>query len=55
MVWPHLKILWHDKDDSAGNSENNKMEKIEEEMVRQHQRMDKTGVWKMPEGSGKMP
>ena len=21
MVWPHLKILWHGKDNSAGDSE----------------------------------
>ena len=25
MVWPHLKILWHGEDNSAGDSERSKM------------------------------
>ena len=33
MVWPHLKVLWHGKDNSAGDSERRKKErKTEEEM-----------------------
>ena len=33
MVWPNLKILWHGKDNSAGDSEKSKKErKTEEEM-----------------------
>ena len=27
MVWPHLKILWHGKDNSAGDSERSKKER----------------------------
>ena len=27
MVWPHLKILWHDKDNSVGDSERSKKER----------------------------
>ena len=35
MVWPHLKILWHGEDNSAGDSERSKTErKAEEEMGR---------------------
>ena len=35
MVGPHLKILWHGEDNSAGNSERSKRErKTEEEMGR---------------------
>ena len=34
MVWPHLKILCHGKDNSAGDSERNKKErKTEDEMA----------------------
>ena len=33
MVWPHLKILWHGEDNSAGDSER-KERKTEEEMGR---------------------
>ena len=34
MVWPHLKILGHGEDNSAGDSEMSKKErKTEEEMV----------------------
>ena len=48
MVWPHLKILWHGKDNSAGDSERSKKErKTGEEMGRLHQGMD--GVWRFPE------
>ena len=51
-VWPHLKILWHGKDNSAGDSERSKKErKTEEEIWRWHQGMDRTGVWRFPEGS----
>ena len=33
MVWPHLKIIWHGEDNSAGDSERSKKErKTEEEM-----------------------
>ena len=31
MVWPHLKILWHGEDNSAGDSERSKKEKKTEE------------------------
>ena len=52
MVWPHLKILWHGKDNAVGDSERNKKQRtIEEEMIRQHQGMDRNGVWRFPEGS----
>ena len=35
MVWPHLKILWHGKDNPAGDSERSKKErKTEEDMGR---------------------
>ena len=35
MVWPHLKILEHGEDNSAGDSESSKKErKTEEEMGR---------------------
>ena len=35
MVWPHLKILWHDENNSTGDSEMSKKErKTEEEMGR---------------------
>ena len=35
MLWPHLKILWHGEDNSAGDSESSKKErKTEEEMGR---------------------
>ena len=27
MVWPHLKILWHSEDNSAGDSERSKKER----------------------------
>ena len=27
MVWPHLKILWHGKDNSAGDNEKCKKER----------------------------
>ena len=27
MVWPHLKVLWHDEDKSAGDSERSKKER----------------------------
>ena len=52
MVWPHLKILWHGEDNSAGDSERSKKEKkTEEEIARLHQGMDRNGVWRFPEGS----
>ena len=45
MVWPHLKILGHGEDNSAGDSERSKKErKTEEEMGRKHQGMDGNGV-----------
>ena len=34
MVWPHLKILGHGEDNSAGDSEWNKNERKIEEMGR---------------------
>ena len=27
MVWPHLKVLWHDEDNSAWDSERSKKER----------------------------
>ena len=27
MVWPHLKLLWHGEDNSAGKSERSKKER----------------------------
>ena len=50
MVWPHLKTLWHGEDNSARDSERSKkVRKTEEEMGRQHHRMDGNGVWRFPE------
>ena len=34
MVWAHLKILWHGKDNYAGDSEMGKKERKTEEMGR---------------------
>ena len=35
MIWPHLKILWHGKDNSAGDTERSKKErKTKEEIER---------------------
>ena len=49
---PYLKFLWHGTASSAGDNERNKKErKTEEEVVRQHQRIDSPGVWRFPEGS----
>ena len=54
MVWPHLKILRHGEDNSAGDSERSKKErKSSEEMERKHQGMDGNWVWRFPEGSGR--
>ena len=54
MVWPHLKILWHSEDNSAGDSERSKKErKTVEEMGKWHQGMDGNGIWRIPEGSGR--
>ena len=54
MLRPHLKILWHGEDNSAGDSERSKKErKTEEEMGRYHQGMDMNGVWRFPEGNGR--
>ena len=33
MVWPHLKILWHGEDNSAGDSERQK--KIWEDNIKE--------------------
>ena len=30
MVWPHLKILWHGKDNYAGGSDRSKKEREED-------------------------
>ena len=46
MVWPHLKILGHGEDNSAGDK---KERKTEDEMGR----MDGNGVWRFPESSGR--
>ena len=52
MVLPHLKILWHGEDNSAGDSERSKKErKSEKEMGRYHQGMDRNGVWRLPESA----
>ena len=54
LRWPHLKILWHGEDNSAGDSERNKKErKTEKEMIRYYQGMDRNGVWRFPMGSGR--
>ena len=54
MVWPHLKILWHGEDSSAGDSEKNKKErKTEEETTRQHQGMESgDSLWQRKPGKG---
>ena len=44
MVWLHLKILRHGKDNSAGGSERSKERKTEDEMGRLHQGMNGNGV-----------
>ena len=52
MVWPHLKILRHGEDNSAGDSERSKKErKTEEEMGRYHQGMDGNGLLRFHKGS----
>ena len=51
MVWPHLKILWHGEDNSAGDSENSNERKTKEETGRYLQGMDRNGVWRFPERS----
>ena len=53
MVWPHLKILRHGEDNSAGDSERSKKKRKTEEMGRLHQGMDGNEVWRFPEGSGR--
>ena len=54
MIWPHLKILWHSEDNSAGDNERSKKERTtEEEMERYYQGMDRDAVWRFPEGSGR--
>ena len=50
----HLKILWHGKANSVGDSEKRKKaRKTEEDMGRQHQRMDSDGVWRFCEDCGR--
>ena len=48
MVWPHLKILGHVEDNSAGDSERSKKERQTEEEIGRG-----NGVWRFPEGSGR--
>ena len=49
MVWPHLKILGHGEDNSERDNERIKKErKTEEEIGRQHQRIDRNGVLEIP-------
>ena len=48
---PHLKFLWNGEVNAAGESERSKKETETKEMGKEHQRMDKNGVWKFPEGS----
>ena len=38
MVWPHLKILWHGEDSSAGDSERSKKERKTEKERRRHKK-----------------
>ena len=46
--------IWHGEDNSAGDNERSKKErKTEVEMGRWHQGMDRNGVWRFPEGSGR--
>ena len=52
MVWPHLKILWHDDEHYEGGRQRSRNMKTEE-MGRQHHRMDRDGVWRFAEGSGR--
>ena len=52
MVWPHLKILWHGEDNSA-RERSKKEGKTETEMGKLHQGMDRNGVWRFPESSGR--
>ena len=53
MVWPLLKILLHGENSSAGDSERSKKERKTEEEIPVHQGMDRNGVWRFPEGSGR--
>ena len=54
MVWPHLKILWHVEENSAGKTDGSKKEKKAKEATgRQYQGMDKFFVWRHAQGSGK--
>ena len=54
MVWPHHKIRCHGEDNSTGDSERRKKErKTEEDMGRLHQGMDRNGLWRFHEVSGR--
>ena len=53
-IWSQMKIHLHGEHNSAGGIERSKNERkteeeTEEEMRRQHQRMDRNGVWRFPE------
>ena len=45
MVWPCLKVFWFSKDNPTGHSERKKKKRqTEEEVGRQYQRVDRTGL-----------
>ena len=45
MVWSCLKVFWFSKDDPTGHNDRKKKKgQTEEEMGRQYQRVDRTGL-----------
>ena len=48
MVWPHLTILWHGEDNSAGDNERSKTERRRDGKI-----TSRNGVCRFPEGSGR--
>ena len=48
MIRLYLKSLWHGQDKSATDSKGNKkMMMTEKEVGRQHQGLDRTGIWRI--------
>ena len=54
MVWPHLKILGHGEDSSAGDSERSKKERKTEEQIKvQEGEEDRRTDGKITSGNGR--
>ena len=53
MVWSYFPFIRSGQNHLARHSERGKKTRqTEEEVGRQHQEMDRPGVWQVPEGSG---